>query len=82
MQAPRTPAWNKGWEDKHFVINNGIDKPMNAALINGSDTLHMQRLRSLLSVDDYIREAVALLAETGALANTFVWFTSDHGYHL
>ena len=78
-QAPRTPAWNRGWEDKHFIVNNGIDKPMNAALIHGSDTLHGQRLRSLLSVDDYIRDVITLLESKGALQNTFVWFTSDHG---
>jgi N-acetylglucosamine-6-sulfatase len=82
MAAPRTRAWNTGWEDKHFVINNGIDKPMSAGLINGSDTLHVQRLRSLMSVDDYIGAAMTFLQAAGALDNTYVWFTSDHGYHL
>ena len=81
-RAPRTPAWNVGWQDKHFIIDNGIDKPMSAGLINGSDTLHTQRLRALLSVDDYVREAVDLLEAAGALDNTFIIFTSDHGYHL
>jgi len=77
--APRTPAWNAGWEDKHFVVNNGLDKPMSAGLVNGSDTLHAQRLRTLLSVDDYVRDAVALLDAAGALDNTYVFFTSDQG---
>lgn len=80
--APRTSAWNVGWEEKHFVVNNGIDKPMSPGLINGSDVLHGQRLRALLSVDDYIRDVVALLAAEGALDNTFIFYTSDHGYHL
>lgn len=80
--APRTPAWNVGWEDKHFVVNNGVDKPMSPALINGSDTLHAQRLRTLMSVDDYIGASLDLLEATGALDNTFIFFTSDHGYHL
>ena len=78
-RAPRTNAWNKGWADKHFIVDNGIDKPMSAGLINGSDTLHAQRLRSLLSVDDFVREAVDLLEEAGALDNTFIIFSSDHG---
>lgn len=43
--APRTPNWNVGWEGKHWQIDNGIDKPMSPALINGSDVLWSQRLR-------------------------------------
>jgi N-acetylglucosamine-6-sulfatase len=81
-RAPRTPAWNTGWQDKHWVIDNGIDKPMSADLINGSDVLHAQRLRTLLSVDDFLRDAVAALEKAGTLENTFIIFSSDHGYHL
>jgi hypothetical protein len=80
--APRTPSWNVGWEGKHFVVDNGIDKPMSAGLINGSDTLHVQRQRTLMSVDDYLGAALELLEASGALENTYVIFTSDHGYHL
>ena len=80
--APRTPAWNVGWEGKHFVVDNGLDKPMSAGLINGSDTLHAQRLRTLMSVDDFIGAALGLLEASGALNSTHVVFTSDHGYHL
>ena len=80
--APRTPAWNVGWEGKHFVVDNGVDKPMSAGLINGSDTLHAQRLRTLMSVDDFIGAAMEQLEAAGALDNTYVVFTSDHGYHM
>jgi hypothetical protein len=82
VAAPRTRAWNVGWEGKHFVVDNGVDKPMSAGLINGSDVLYGQRLRSLLSVDDFIGAAMEHLEGVGALQNTFVLFTSDHGYHL
>jgi hypothetical protein len=64
--APRTRAWNLGWEDKHFVVNNGVDKPMSAGLIGGSDALHGLRLRSLMSVDDYLGAAMELLEAAGA----------------
>ncbi len=43
--APRTPNWNSGWQGKHWQIDNGIDKPMSPALINGSDELWGKRLR-------------------------------------
>lgn len=82
--APRTPNWNAGWEDKHFQIDNGVDKPMSPALIAGSDALWRSRLRSLMSVDDLLREALAVVAAAGphTAANTFVLATSDHGYHV
>jgi N-acetylglucosamine-6-sulfatase len=80
--APRTPNWNTGWEDKHFLIDNKVDKPMSQALINGSDALWASRLRSLLSVNDILRDALALLERKNALDNTYVIMSSDHGYHL
>lgn len=82
-EAPRTPNWNSGWEDKHFQIDNGIDKPMSQALINGSDALWGNRLRSLMSVNDVVVDIMALLkANPAVLANTYIIYTSDHGYHL
>ena len=80
LHAPRPTNWNVGWGDKHFMVDNGVDKPMSAALINGSDNLHAARLRTLMSVDDALRDILALLDETGAADNTVVVFTSDHGY--
>jgi hypothetical protein len=80
--APRPANWNTGWEDKHFMVDNGVDKPMSQALINGSDNLHASRLRTLMSVDDALRDILALLDETGAADNTVVVLTSDHGYRL
>lgn len=63
-------------------IDNGVDKPMSPALIAGSDSLWASRLRALMSVDDLVAEALALLASRGVLDNTYVVHTSDHGYHL
>jgi len=82
--APRTPAWNVGWEDKHWQIDNGIDKPMSPALIAGSDALWRARLRTLMSVDDLLAEALDIVEGAGAWTreNTFIIHTSDHGYHL
>jgi len=80
LHAPRPSNWNNGWEDKHFMVDNHVDKPMSAALINGSDNLHAARLRTLMSVDDALRDILALLDATGAADNTIVVFTSDHGY--
>jgi len=44
--------------------------------------LHQDRLASMLSVEDLLRDVVAELRATGELDNTYIFFTSDNGYHL
>jgi arylsulfatase A-like enzyme len=41
---------------------------------------HVQRIRSLRSVDDLVGRAVRTLRRTGEHATTYVFFTSDNGY--
>jgi hypothetical protein len=36
----------------------------------------------MLSVEDLLRETIATLQDTGELNNTYIFFTSDNGYHL
>jgi N-acetylglucosamine-6-sulfatase len=43
---------------------------------------YRNRLRSMLSVEDLLKQTIATLQETGELDNTYVFFTSDHGYHM
>ena len=43
---------------------------------------YRQRLRSMLSVEDLLEQIVATLDQTGELENTYIFFTSDNGYHL
>ena len=50
--------------------------------INTAQNLYRQRLRSMLAVEDLLRQVLATLRETGELDNTYVLFTSDNGYHL
>lgn len=46
------------------------------------DELYRERLRSLLGVDEAIGRFVQKLTQLGELANTYIVFTSDNGYHL
>ena len=41
-----------------------------------------RRWRTLLSVDDLIEKVVHTLESYSLLNNTYILFTSDHGYHL
>ena len=80
-QAPRGPAFNEA---------DITDKPrplrflplLTAQDIDNIDTLYRQRLRSMQAVDDMIAALVATLRETGELDNTYLFFTSDNGYHM
>ena len=46
------------------------------------DQLWRDRLESMLTVDDYINDLVNLLDYYNILNNTYIIYTSDHGYHI
>ena len=50
--------------------------------IDDMQTLYRERLRSMLSVEDLLEQTIATLQETGELDNTYIFFTSDNGFHL
>jgi N-acetylglucosamine-6-sulfatase len=43
---------------------------------------YRNRLRSMLSVEDLLRQTITTLQEKGELNNTYIFFTSDNGFHL
>ena len=55
---------------------------MDAKKIAFSDLIHRRRLLTLLSVDDAIHRLYKGLKNQGMLDNTYIFFSSDHGYHL
>ena len=79
-KAPRTPSYNYSALDHHYVIRS--QPPIDAKVENMSDSLFEDRWRSLLSVDDIMKDLVELLTKNNALDNTYFVLTSDHGYNL
>ena len=79
--APRTPGFNEAdVSDKPpGVRQRALLTPGQIAVL---DHLYRERLRSLLAIDEAIERFVQTLTRLGELANTYVIFTSDHGYHL
>ena len=79
-RAPRTESFNE---------SDVSDKPawvralplLNSTQIKEIDKLYRKRLQSLLAVDEMVQNIVATLSETGELDNTYVFFTSDNGFH-
>lgn len=79
-QAPRTPAYNFSALDHHWVVaQQGPITDTESAEI---DELFRDRWRTLLSVDDLVAALVAGLEQAGVLHNTYILYTSDHGYQL
>ena len=78
--SPRFPNYNTGNANKHWQVS--VNSPMDDYYINASDILYQDRLRTLLSVDDFIGELFVYLENNNLLDNTYIFYTSDHGYHL
>src|SRR5215204_409762 len=55
---------------------------LSQAEIDYAQTLYRERLRSMLSVEDLLKQTITTLQETGELGNTYIFFTSDNGFHL
>lgn len=83
MKAPRGPNYNASKENLanfHWLIaQQDIITEKQADQI---DQNFRNRLRTLLSVDDAVAGVVGTLDELNLLDNTYVFFTSDHGYNL
>ena len=47
-----------------------------------TDMLMTKRLQTLQSVDSAVEKIVQRLSDTDQLDNTYIFYTSDHGYHL
>jgi len=80
-RAPRPPSFNEAdVSDKPPWISNRA--PLRPAQVTRLDAAYRLRLQSMLAVEDLLRTLVTALEQTGQLANTYIVFSSDNGYHL
>jgi N-acetylglucosamine-6-sulfatase len=77
---PRPPSFNESdLSDKPWFVgrwNHRLTPRREAAIAKRTH----ERWESLLAVDDAVAKVIGELRRTGALDNTYVIFTSDHGY--
>uniref|UniRef100_A0A3B3VB91 N-acetylglucosamine-6-sulfatase n=1 Tax=Poecilia latipinna TaxID=48699 RepID=A0A3B3VB91_9TELE len=79
-KAPRDPNFNVHGKDKHWLIRQA-KTPMSNSSVQFLDDAFRKRWRTLLSVDDLVEKIVKKLEVRGELENTYIFFTSDNGYH-
>jgi N-acetylglucosamine-6-sulfatase len=80
-KAPRTPNFDEtdvsdkpGYiRERSFLTQQQLDQ---------IDEAYRKRLQSLQAVDEGIRSIVDALQANGKLKDTYIFFTSDNGYHL
>ena len=78
LTAPITPHYNYSGLDHHPLIAN--QPILNAADAAGINDEYASRMRSLLSVDDLVADVADYLRSVGELDNTYIFYSSDHGY--
>uniref|UniRef100_A0A1A8ITC6 N-acetylglucosamine-6-sulfatase n=2 Tax=Nothobranchius kuhntae TaxID=321403 RepID=A0A1A8ITC6_NOTKU len=79
-KAPRDPNFNIHGKDKHWLIRQA-KTPMTNSSLQFLDNTFRKRWQTLLSVDDLVEKIVKKLEVRGELDNTYIFFTSDNGYH-
>jgi N-acetylglucosamine-6-sulfatase len=80
LKAPRPPSFDeRNVSDKPPWIRQlpGLTKAKKAKI----DQRHEKRAESLQAADDLVAGVVGKLKEAGVMGNTYVFFTSDNGWH-
>ena len=79
-EAPRPPSFDEeDVTDKPSWIKN-IDR-LSEKQVSEIDGVHRQRLSSMLAVDEMVASLVQELKKAEELDNTFIFFTSENGFH-
>jgi N-acetylglucosamine-6-sulfatase len=81
VSLPRPPSFDEGdVSDKPAWIRD--NPPLSAEQKAYMEELYRRRLQSMLAVDDMIGDLMGALGKGGKLDNTYIFFTSDNGFHL
>uniref|UniRef100_A0A671LUM2 N-acetylglucosamine-6-sulfatase n=1 Tax=Sinocyclocheilus anshuiensis TaxID=1608454 RepID=A0A671LUM2_9TELE len=80
VKAPRNGSFNMPGKDKHWLLRQPAN-PMPNSSIEYLDNAYRRRWQTLLSVDDMVEQLIKKLDSIKELNNTYIFYTSDHGYH-
>ncbi|XP_053662934.1 N-acetylglucosamine-6-sulfatase-like [Anopheles marshallii] len=83
VKAVRTPNFNISSSplQKHWLLTM---EPSTLPLefVDEIDSIYRKRWQTLMAVDDMVENIVTTLQEKKLLENTFIFYTSDNGFHL
>ncbi|KAK3071106.1 hypothetical protein LTR53_009240 [Teratosphaeriaceae sp. CCFEE 6253] len=83
-QSPPVPAERH----KHLFADVKVPRTLhfnpneNETNLDFNDHFYRSRLRALQSVDEIIEGVVTRLSDAGLLDNTYIFYTTDNGYHI
>src|SRR5215217_1404299 len=79
-EPPRPPSFDEeDVSDKPSPINAA--RPISEDEASNIDSRYRKRLNSMLAVDEMVGSLVEELEAAGELDNTYIFFTSDNGFH-
>ncbi|MCS6992458.1 MAG: sulfatase [Anaerolineales bacterium] len=82
VQYPKKPSFHeKDVSDKPAVIQT-LRATGGLFEAEEADALFVLRVQSMQAVDEMVGDLVNLLQETGQLENTYIFFSSDNGFHM
>jgi arylsulfatase A-like enzyme len=81
VKAPRNPTFNKQADSTAPEWLRELE-PLGKKQIDRLDEIFRNRLRCVMSIDDMLGNIRKVLKETGESNNTYIFFSSDNGYHL
>lgn len=77
---PRDASYNQAVQGGASWV--GQLPPLNSTTLSYNDHYQRQRLRSLQAVDEMLARLVKKLDGAGQLENTYIFYTTDNGYHI
>src|SRR5215210_7673784 len=81
ISLPQPPSFDeKDISDKPAWIRG--NPPLSLEQKVYMEELYRKRLQSMLAVDDMVGDLVESLKKSGELDDTYIFFTSDNGFHL
>jgi arylsulfatase A-like enzyme len=81
VTAPRLPSFNEeAVADKPLWLRRL--PPLDAANIALTDEYYRKRLQSMRAVEEMLDNLIKTLEKFGAMSNTYIFFTSDNGFHF
>ncbi|MBB5136369.1 arylsulfatase A-like enzyme [Thermocatellispora tengchongensis] len=80
-QAPRPPSFDQPDVTREPLWLRSLPR-IGERAAEDIDELYQERLRAMLGVDDMVGALVEALRASGRLQDTYIFFTSDNGFHL